>query len=83
MLEINPVTDEKGVGMGNWNRSLSKVGLTCKGCTERSLACHDRCEKYKRAVAEVNAERLKVKKMKKIEEQWIGYTANKKKGNVI
>lgn len=29
-----------------------KIGGCCKGCPDREIGCHDRCEKYQEAVKE-------------------------------
>ena len=40
--------------MGNESLKKSRIGACCKDCSDRHLACHDHCEKYKAAVKEWN-----------------------------
>ena len=41
------------------NNDMYNVMAPCKGCQDRQLACHDRCDKYKIYKEEINRIRIK------------------------
>lgn len=60
-----------------WNNKISTVGSDCMGCTDRYPGCHDRCDKYKRAVAERNERNKKIKELRRVDDAWVSYNASK------
>lgn len=37
------------------SKTMQKAEFPCKGCTDRVLGCHDKCEKYKESLKKYRA----------------------------
>ena len=59
------------------NNDMYNVMAPCKGCQDRKLACHDRCDKYKIYKEEINRIRIK-----DINERQVNYSVCHSRGNV-
>lgn len=53
--------------------SMSGVGKSCKGCTERYLGCHDCCEDYQATKRDYEAKKI----LKKKANEFYEYTMEK------
>lgn len=53
------------------------IGGTCRDCEDRYPACHDSCEKYRKASADWQKRKDKIRKAKKEAQMYDEYKINK------
>lgn len=52
---------------------VANVGIHCKDCQKRYPGCHDKCERYKKALAEHHAQKNRGQEARTVSREWMRY----------